>query len=388
MDNSFPTEQRFMASRGPNQSGGSYNSSSGNVPTSSHGFAPSNHTNNRHDWMGYGTYGSNIYYGHTEFPHPYGYSHPNHYYYNASYHRYHAQHDHIDRNSASFDEIPSPPHAYSSQDSERTITRHEMVAPEGSFRRYTYPPQYPFDTNHDADKGHSNNSSTWVTPVRSPKAKTNDAPAAETSKENSISSKLSSHVDQLSQPSEVRRSKTRTSSNVIWKLGEYDVLCGRGAPTNYHSGNSFLRKLVEEYQTIYLCSKRSDKPAIAWKLLDVVSSRGGRFVRRNKAHKSGTSFAWEQLNEKQAYEKICQALREGAPELRRRMLKDMRGERFRELEDEENSTGAVADQGEVIGEDEEAKCSVGDDEKKETKALVAQTRDAAKEDNADDVYAI
>jgi hypothetical protein len=119
---------------------------------------------------------------------------------------------------------------------------------------------------------------------------------------------------------------------IIWELGEYDVLCGRGAPTNYHSGNAYLRKLVLEYQTEYLCSKRSDKPAIAWKLLDMVTSRGGRFVRRNKAQKGTSNFAWECLTEKQAYEKICQALREGAPDFRRRVFQDMQGTRDRGME--------------------------------------------------------
>jgi hypothetical protein len=90
---------------------------------------------------------------------------------------------------------------------------------------------------------------------------------------------------------------------------------------------------------------------------DIVTSRGGRFVRRNKAQNregssTSSSFAWEELSDKQAYEKICQTLRgeshfsssvilfvpvflecstsllfqfyvEGAPELRRRMLEDV-----------------------------------------------------------------
>lgn len=91
---------------------------------------------------------------------------------------------------------------------------------------------------------------------------------------------------------------------------------------------------------VYLCSKRSDKPHIAWKIFEAVQGRGGRFVRRNKLYKasrsarmgdhdhghaaqspsSSSSFAWEELADQQAYEKICQSLREGAPELRRRMM--------------------------------------------------------------------
>jgi len=52
-------------------------------------------------------------------------------------------------------------------------------------------------------------------------------------------------------------------------------------------------------------------------ILDVVKDRGGRFVRRKK---SAGHFCWETIGDKAAYERVCQALREGAPELRRKML--------------------------------------------------------------------
>lgn len=45
------------------------------------------------------------------------------------------------------------------------------------------------------------------------------------------------------------------------------------------------------------------------------------------SHTSTSSFAWEQLTDKQAYEKICQSLREGAPELRRRLLQKVKKQR-------------------------------------------------------------
>jgi hypothetical protein len=129
------------------------------------------------------------------------------------------------------------------------------------------------------------------------------------------------------------------------------------APSLFQRGNQAFRELIQEHQTVYLCSKRSDKPRLAWKIFDIASSRGGRFVRRNKGQQqqnqlqhtndttvrgtgvekdgkmksnnrgtlpppssSSSSFAWEQLSDKQAYEKICQSLREGAPEFRRRMM--------------------------------------------------------------------
>ena len=111
-------------------------------------------------------------------------------------------------------------------------------------------------------------------------------------------------------------------------LRDMDIVCGRGAPTNYHIGNESFRELVSDYHTSYFCAKRSDKPHIAMKVIDVLQSRGARFVRRQKggcasavvaAGGKGSSY-WEEVLHKVAYEKVCQALRDGAPEVQRQIL--------------------------------------------------------------------
>jgi hypothetical protein len=107
------------------------------------------------------------------------------------------------------------------------------------------------------------------------------------------------------------------SSPIPGELQELDIVCGRGAPTNYHYGNQAFKDLVGEYQTGYLCAKRCDKPQLAMKVMDIVKERGGRFVRREKT--SGRSI-WVEIDPKGAYEKVCQALRQGAPEIRSKTL--------------------------------------------------------------------
>ena len=97
----------------------------------------------------------------------------------------------------------------------------------------------------------------------------------------------------------------------------FDVVCGRGAPTNFHPGNQSFRDIVKEYETEYLCSKRSEKPRVAMRLMEMFRSQGVRFVRRQKL---GGRSAWIEIGDERVYEKICQALREGATELRRKML--------------------------------------------------------------------
>lgn len=100
------------------------------------------------------------------------------------------------------------------------------------------------------------------------------------------------------------------------------ILYYRGAPTNFHPGNEYFRDLVKQYQGQYLASKRADKPFIASHIVQIIQSRGGRFLRRHK--RNGVSwerghFVWVEVDPQKAYEKACQALREGAPEIRRKL---------------------------------------------------------------------
>lgn len=108
---------------------------------------------------------------------------------------------------------------------------------------------------------------------------------------------------------------------VVPEVYDEDVLCGRGAPTSWHPGNQLFRRLVTLHQPAYLAARRADKPAIAIQIVREVTSQGGRFLKRTKVHgTSGTGhFGWQDIGENRAYEKACQALREGAPEIRRQM---------------------------------------------------------------------
>eukprot|EP00934_Nitzschia_sp_Nitz4_P004995 Nitzschia sp. Nitz4//scaffold13_size275219//170546//171454//NITZ4_000888-RA/size275219-processed-gene-0.97-mRNA-1//1//CDS//3329536056//4985//frame0 len=120
---------------------------------------------------------------------------------------------------------------------------------------------------------------------------------------------------------EPRGQEISKASSRKGQLQELDIVCGRGAPTNYHYGNQVFQNIVQEYQTSYLCAKRSNKPRIALEILDRVRDTGARFVRREK---TAGQFFWVEIEGKGAYEKVCQALREGAPDLQRKMLSTMK----------------------------------------------------------------
>lgn len=118
----------------------------------------------------------------------------------------------------------------------------------------------------------------------------------------------------LSGSSSISSKTPKLPSKKAIDLHPTDVVCGRGAPTHFHPGNQAYRQLVKGFETAYLCAKRSEKPVIAMEIMDVLKGRGVRMVK-----KDGYSF-WVEIGDQSAYEKVCQSLREGAPELRRQML--------------------------------------------------------------------
>ena len=104
----------------------------------------------------------------------------------------------------------------------------------------------------------------------------------------------------------------------ITQIEPEDVLSGRGGATNSHSGNRAFRTLVKDHQNQYLKAKKRDKPAVASMIVDLVRKKGGRFLRRWDTNAATGQVLWVDIGDDRAREKTCQALREGAPELRRR----------------------------------------------------------------------
>lgn len=111
----------------------------------------------------------------------------------------------------------------------------------------------------------------------------------------------------------------------ITTLQPNDVCSGRGGATNSWPGNRAFRLLVKQYQQQYLTAKKRDKPAVASEIVQVIRQRGGRFVRRcpEPYRNMGSTtnplpVVWVDIGDDRAREKTCQALREGAPEMRRK----------------------------------------------------------------------
>lgn len=106
-----------------------------------------------------------------------------------------------------------------------------------------------------------------------------------------------------------------TPANRITVLNEHDVLLGRGSGFSDYRGNQAFRDLIDDYKVEYNSSSRFDpKKKIAAEIVDIVQSRGGRFLRLVNTEQDMESIVeegiWEEAPEKAAQEKVKQGLRE------------------------------------------------------------------------------
>jgi len=124
-----------------------------------------------------------------------------------------------------------------------------------------------------------------------------------------------------------RRHKAKRCSQWSWRCDKVSILKNHGHHhtinvssllfESSHSGNRAFRSLVKEYQDKYLKAKKRDKPAVASIIVQKVRDKGGRFLKRVDTNAEG-QVLWIDIGDERAKEKTCQALREGAPEIRRK----------------------------------------------------------------------
>jgi hypothetical protein len=96
---------------------------------------------------------------------------------------------------------------------------------------------------------------------------------------------------------------------------EQDVLCGRGGGTLRHAGNKKYRELIKSNKPTYLISSKNKKTAISRSIVAAIRQANGRFLERSK----DLRFYYD-IGDAKATEKTSQALREGQPKLRKRMI--------------------------------------------------------------------
>jgi len=141
-------------------------------------------------------------------------------------------------------------------------------------------------------------------------------------------------------------------TQIIYAPRPSDVLFGRGGGTNVHVGNKTFRDLINAHRRLYLKARKNDKPHITQQILRAVQeTHGGRFLKkapkgkgRAKGGAKGGAAAnkgaegegegdanandatgYYEVDDSTAKEKISQALRQRAPELKKLIFKDQFG---------------------------------------------------------------
>ena len=98
----------------------------------------------------------------------------------------------------------------------------------------------------------------------------------------------------------------RAEREYIDKIGEWDVLCGRGGKSNRHKGNKRYRKLVSEMKSMYRdTGAKTAKTDLSRSIVKFVANYGGRFVKKDA--KKGLLYV---MTDDEARKKTSQALRE------------------------------------------------------------------------------
>lgn len=128
----------------------------------------------------------------------------------------------------------------------------------------------------------------------------------------------------------------------IKEVNENDVLCGRGGATNSHAGNRSYREIVKSYKDKYLKAKKKQKPNVAAEVVAKIRSLDppGRFLKKDK------ETGWYlDIGDARAKEKTSQALREGAPLIRKQMSEGKRGNEMGEDEAGSDDGGSATGSG-------------------------------------------
>jgi hypothetical protein len=87
-----------------------------------------------------------------------------------------------------------------------------------------------------------------------------------------------------------------------------DVLLGRGGRTNHHAGNRTYLEAKETIQDRYMHASKNDKTAISQELVDIITARGGRFLKLDDEVQ--TRDKWYPVSNLVARKKASQTLRE------------------------------------------------------------------------------
>mmetsp|Transcript_4099 Transcript_4099/g.8460 ORF Transcript_4099/g.8460 Transcript_4099/m.8460 type:complete len:547 (-) Transcript_4099:253-1893(-) len=101
----------------------------------------------------------------------------------------------------------------------------------------------------------------------------------------------------------------------VTQISDVDVLCGRGGAALRHPGNQTYRRLVNLNKGLYITCLKTEKLKISRSIVAAIREQKGRFL-----EKDSKTNSWYDIGDKKAVEKTSQALREGQPKLRQKIV--------------------------------------------------------------------
>ncbi|CAB9516792.1 expressed unknown protein [Seminavis robusta] len=109
--------------------------------------------------------------------------------------------------------------------------------------------------------------------------------------------------------------KSESGMTGITDPRDTDVLCGRGGAALRHPGNQTYRRLVNLNKGLYITCLKTEKLKISRSIVAAIREQNGRFLEKDAGKAS-----WFDIGDKKAIEKTSQALREGQPKLRQKIV--------------------------------------------------------------------
>jgi len=116
-----------------------------------------------------------------------------------------------------------------------------------------------------------------------------------------------------------KNKKVLNPKDLIKTPNKHDVLLGRGKPFQNHDGNQAMLRIVDMYRKRYHESERAFKHEIIEEVLDIIKSKGGRFLERIDDFEKSY---WSVVPHRMSYRKVGHAFRSNA----RRISMEKRGQ--------------------------------------------------------------
>ena len=165
-------------------------------------------------------------------------------------------------------------------------------------------------TTHSVTKKQQRQKSTPLKTNKTNKTKNNKKRKAPESDAKADQPMSSSFVETVGDGS--KAASPMPSENMLQPL---DVVCGRGEKLcRTHPGNLAFRRVIDAHREEYKSAlHRDNKTSLVRKIIGLIESTGGRFMKKAKTGSTSAAAEWVQVDDRAAREKVGYAIRNEPP---------------------------------------------------------------------------